>query len=246
MTPHASALEAFRWTHAWLPLAACLGLSLALMPGGGDLAIADMVYGWEGQRWALKSSFFADGLIHIGGRDLSTMAWLGVFVAWLVARSKPAWAAWRRPLGYLLLATATSALLVAWIKSWSNMDCPWDLARYGGERPYVPLLGVRPLGLSRGVCFPAGHAAAGYSWMALYFFLLAVRPRLRWAGFALGLILGLLFGMVQQLRGAHFASHDVWTATLCWLVPLGLYRLPWTSPLPVQHAGPMHVKAQFE
>lgn len=34
---------------------------------------------------------------------------------------------------------------------------------------------------------------------------------------ALPLTLGLVFGIGQQLRGAHFLSHDLWTAWLCWL-----------------------------
>jgi len=33
-----------------------------------------------------------------------------------------------------------------------------------------------------------------------------------------------VFGVSQQLRGAHFASHDVWTLTICWIVALLLHR----------------------
>jgi membrane-associated PAP2 superfamily phosphatase len=40
-------------------------------------------------------------------------------------------------------------------------------------------------------------------------------------GFALGL--GGVFGLAQQLRGAHFLSHDVWTLMICWLIALALY-----------------------
>jgi membrane-associated PAP2 superfamily phosphatase len=32
-----------------------------------------------------------------------------------------------------------------------------------------------------------------------------------------------VFGIGQQLRGAHFLSHDVATALICWLLSLGLY-----------------------
>jgi membrane-associated PAP2 superfamily phosphatase len=29
---------------------------------------------------------------------------------------------------------------------------------------------------------------------------------------------GLLLGLVQQWRGAHFMSHTVWSAAVCWAV----------------------------
>jgi membrane-associated PAP2 superfamily phosphatase len=29
---------------------------------------------------------------------------------------------------------------------------------------------------------------------------------------------GLLLGLVQQLRGAHYLSHTLWTAWICWAV----------------------------
>ena len=72
-------------------------------------------------------------------------------------------------------------------------------------------------------CFPAGHASAGYAWVALYFFFLARRPAWRWRGLAIGLIAGAVFGIAQQLRGAHFFSHDLWTLMICWSTALLLY-----------------------
>ena len=113
------------------------------------------------------------------------------------------------------------------------MDCPWDLLRYGGQRPYVELLHLRPIGLTRGACFPAGHASAGYAWMALYFFFLMARPQWRWWGLAAGAGAGLLFGLSQQLRGAHFLSHDLWTAMICWA----------TRSPSVSHSVPMTLRA---
>lgn len=193
----------------------------------GDLWLADRLFAWEGNQWALQHAWITQQVIHQWGRDLSTAAWLSVLVALLMASSRRDWAPLRKPLVYLLLATALSTLLVAWIKSWSNVDCPWDIARYGGTRPYIGLLQARPEGLPRGQCFPAGHAGGGYTWVALYFFLLMVRPRLRWRGLAIGLGMGLLFGISQQLRGAHFISHDLVAAAICWTTAAVLYGTFW-------------------
>lgn len=198
----------------------------------GDLWLADRVYAWQGHAWALRDARVTQQLIHLGGRDLSALAWLAVLAAWVVALGRAGLAPLRRPLLYLLIATALSTLLVAWIKSWSNIDCPWDLARYGGTRPYIGLFQLRPAGLERGVCFPAGHAGAGYAWLALYFFLLVVKPRLRWFGLGVGLGAGLLFGISQQLRGAHFLSHDMAAAAICWSCAMALHAAFWPARAP--------------
>ena len=42
---------------------------------------------------------------------------------------------------------------------------------------------------------------------------------------ASALVIGLVFGIAQQLRGAHFLSHDLWALMVCWLVALSLHRL---------------------
>lgn len=216
----------FLLTHAWLPLIALAVLLALTMGAGGDQWLADRLYALEGGRWALRDAFVTDRLIHKLGRDLDIALWSSVLVAWALAH-RPGREHWRAPLAYLLTATALSMAGVVWVKTWSNMDCPWDLLRYGGDRPYVGLWELRPVGLGRGTCFPAGHASGGYAWLALYFFLAAMRPQWRGWGLAAGIGLGLLFGFSQQLSGAHFVSHDLITAAICWGVALfcfGLFR----------------------
>ena len=188
-----------------------------------DQRLADALYALEGHRWAWKHAFVTDGLIHRGGRALSLAAWCVVLGAWARSLVVDGAAAWRRPLAYLVLAPLASVLVVAWIKSWSGMDCPWDLVRYGGSRPFVGLLESRPAQFGDGRCFPAAHAGAGYAWVALYFFLSAVRPERRRLGLAVGLSAGVVFGASQQLRGAHFLSHDLWSLAICWSIAAGLY-----------------------
>jgi len=224
---HAWQAPGFYWKHGLLPLLVLAAFFVVWTLAHGDLWLADRLYAWEGHAWALRHAWLNEKLIHVAGRELSTAAWLAVLAAWLVARFRPSWAHLRRPLLYLLAATALSTLLVAWIKSWSNVDCPWDLVRYGGARPYIGLFELRPTGLGRGVCFPAGHAGGGYTWLALYFFLLAVNPRLRWLGLGVGLGAGLLFGISQQLRGAHFLSHDIAAVAICWICAVVLQRAFW-------------------
>lgn len=214
----------FRTPECAQPLAVLVLLSMASMASGLDQALSSTLYAWEGHRWALRDSFLMEHVLHRLGRDLSAAAWLGALLAWIVSLFRAPLARWRRPLGYLVLAVLVSTLAVSWIKSWTNMDCPWDLRGLGGLRPYIPLFASRPLSLPHNACYPAGHASAGYAWMALYFFFLMVRPQWRWRGLAIGVGAGLVFGIAQQLRGAHFLSHDFMTAAVCWVSACLLYR----------------------
>jgi len=212
---------------AWqllLPLAVFVVANFVLLQLGGDRWLAGHLYLWEGGRWALRDGFVTNTLVHEAGKRLSVLAWLGVAACAAAAWYRPAWRAWRRPLLYLALAVLLSTSLVAWMKSWTHVDCPWDLVGFGGSRGYHDLLAALPAQAPRGACFPAGHASAGYAWVALFFCFRSVRPHWRWKGLATGLCAGLVFGISQQLRGAHFASHDAWTLMVCWLVALLLHR----------------------
>jgi len=207
------------------PLLGLAAATVLLWTFGGDRWLADRLYAWEGHAWTLKSHLLTATVLHDAGKQATTVLWLATAAAWLTATIRPRLAPWRRPLAYLTLTTLAATLLVSWIKSWTDVDCPWDLLRYGGERPWLGLFAARPAGLPRGVCFPAGHASAGYAWVATYFFARATRPRWRHRALAAGLGLGLAFGIAQQLRGAHFLSHDLWTLAICWLVALAGYAL---------------------
>lgn len=196
-----------------------------LGPLHGDLWIADRLYAIEGHGWSLSHDFVTDQLIHIGGRRISALAWTGVVLAWLASWRVPTLREWRRPLLYLWLSVLLSTALVSAIKRESGLDCPWDLLRYGGDRAYFGWFSARPAWMPHASCFPAGHASAGYAWVALYFVFLAVRPVWKWRGLATGLIVGAIFGIAQQLRGAHFFSHDLWTLMICWSSALLLYAV---------------------
>ena len=206
---------------AWRLVAAFLALNLLLVGFGGDLWIADRLYALQGHDWQWRHAFLAETVMHLGGRRFSALAWLLVVAACGASFVDPGLRVRRAALGKLALSVLASTSLVALLKRWSDVPCPWSLARYGGDLPYtgLPYAGLfqaSPHALPAGHCFPAGHASAGYAWLALYFFFAAVRPAWRWHGLAVGLGLGFAFGVTQQLRGAHFLSHDLWAAAICW------------------------------
>lgn len=183
-----------------------------------DLVLADGLFAWEGFHWALRDHPITRGLLHDRGQMACRLAWLGVVLAWAWTFLPGRRSDYRQPLARLAVSVLVATALVATLKQLTAVHCPWDLVRYGG---------TAIAGDGGGTCFPSGHAAAGYAWLALAF--VPATPAGRRAGFIIGLSVGLLFGIDQQLRGAHFLSHDLWSAALCWTVAVAVAAL-WPTP----------------
>jgi len=198
---------AWPWTLALLlPL-------LAWDASGLDLALARTMA--DGSGFALRGSWTLEVLLHDWMRRIAFAAaiWLAVGIGWptgvLRRLSRAARIQW---LASLLLGVAVINLL----KHTSHSSCPWDLAEFGGAANYV---GHWAWGLADGGpgrCFPAGHASAGFAFAGGFFALRPVSPRLALACLAIVATSGLVLGAAQQLRGANFMSHTLWTAWLCW------------------------------
>jgi len=162
------------------------------------------------------------GVIGVAG-----LVWFKVIANWFAQRRDKGGVAGRASDGRRWLVVGLAMLLVpasvGALKHHSGMHCPWDLQRYGGDAPYVKLLDFTPIE-PPGRCFPAGHATTGF---ALFAFALFWRGRQAglarlawWAAFSVGVALG--WG--QQMRGAHFLSHTLWSAWVSWAVCLLVYR----------------------
>jgi membrane-associated PAP2 superfamily phosphatase len=115
--------------------------------------------------------------------------------------------------------------LVPSFKQFSVSACPWDLYDFNSTDGKVDYLSHWDFSVTpayHGGCFPAGHAVTGFGFFPLVFALWRVsdeagRRALGWVLFA-----GFLFGTAQQMRGAHFMSHTLWT---CWLCAAGAAAL---------------------
>jgi membrane-associated PAP2 superfamily phosphatase len=234
----------FLLNHLLIPVVALLAISTLLMAGNGDQWLADHIYQLEGGRWLLRDAWVTSHLIHHGGKSLSVLAAVLTLVTLLWASVDARGQRCRRPLLYLLLTVALSTGLVSLLKSAIPMDCPWDLSRYGGFREFVGLFETRPDGMPGAACFPGGHASAGYAWVSLYFVALVLRPAWRWPALALPLLVGAIFGIGQQLRGAHFLSHDVWALGISWLLATVLYL--WMFRPGTKHAPPASISTTGE
>lgn len=208
----------------WVPLLKLWGLFLILIFAISyfnlDYKVADFIYGLEGSDWALTDSWLTKHILHDVGKRFSILMGFVVLVSIGASFFVEAMKGLRRPLAYLFISTALSTLVVSSIKNSINVACPWDLVRYGGDIPYVGFFQSWPVNLPDIACFPAGHASAGYAWIALYFFFDYLFPSSKWrrSGAGVAIFMGLLFGIGQQIRGAHFLSHDLWTLMICFSV----------------------------
>jgi membrane-associated PAP2 superfamily phosphatase len=201
-------------------------------PWGATLLALAFVAAWDASGADLLLAHAMGGQEHFPLRD----AWL---LAYALHRAC-AWVSWTfllflyvgifyptgplRPLELRariqLVATPLAAAFVIWLlKHFSATSCPWDLGLYGGTAPYAWHWTARVDG-GPGHCFPAGHAAYGFAFIGGYFAFRNQRPRLASTWLASSLAVGFAIGIIQQLRGAHFMSHTLWTGLLCWMVAL--------------------------
>lgn len=169
--------------------------------------------------------WWAKDLIHSRGGLLIRSLGGVLLLIWALSFRISALRRWRRPAGFVVLSVALGAGAVGLLKQLTNVDCPWSLADFGGRLPYVHLFADRPDSLPRAQCFPGGHSSSGFALFALYFLALGrSRSLARWA---LGgaLLVGGVFAFGQEARGAHFISHDLWSAAVVWFACLAVYAL---------------------
>ena len=222
-----------RWTLA--------GFALLLLwdMGGLDLPMAR----WFGSAtgFALESHWLWRDLLH---DDIRHLPWL-VELALLLSIAFPFGSLrrltrWRR--AQFALTTLAALLVVSTIKIHSGTSCPWDLQEFGGAARYLSHWAWGQNDGGGAGCFPAGHASAGFAFVGGFFVFRQVFPKTAWRWFAGAMLVGLVLGFAQQVRGAHYMSHTFWTAWICWttaaVIDALVSRLPSRKPPPAPAPAP--------
>lgn len=207
----------FYWNHLVLPSVLFVGVLIAIEWFQLDRLLAGFIYDNDLHSWSLRSNYLLEEVIHKDGRLLFALMIVSLIALYFTPRYKMH----KRPLAFLILSVLISVISINLIKKISGVPCPWSVDEFGGTQHIMHWFN----GFNgQSGCFPAGHASAGYAWVALYFFALVQRRSLRFHGLFFGLGLGFIYGFAQELRGAHFLSHDIWTAAICWVVPAALFH----------------------
>lgn len=187
-----------------------------------DLAASRPFYDRSTHRWLGKDAWWANELLHTGGKWLVVVFASSALFAFALSFRLPRLAKWRGAALYLALCVGTGAGFVAAAKEVTDRHCPREMDVFGGSIPYTRLFDGTPAGYPPGHCFPAGHASGALSFVGLYFVARARRsPHAGW-WLAPAVLLGGAFALAQQARGAHFLSHNLWAAAVCWYAALGL------------------------
>ncbi|MGH8751433.1 MAG: phosphatase PAP2 family protein [Burkholderiales bacterium] len=214
----------FYFFHLLLPVLASVLILWAIEQWQIDHAVTRWFFDPAAQQFPWRNNWFLEAVLHRWIKYAVVALGVAVFAAFLFSFRR--FKRWRRMLLFLILALGLSSASISAFKSVSHKQCPYDLKMYGGTAPYSGLFEAAPPGVKPGKCWPGGHSSTGFCLMAFYFAGRHLRNKrlAAWGlygGFGLGFALG--FGRVMQ--GAHFLSHHLWTALICWLVMLALYEL---------------------
>jgi len=210
--------------HLLLPLLILTVVFVCFEHFGLDLWCSDHFYFGPQLGWRYKHSWWAEEVIHRGGRYLIIS--IAAVCVLIIAESfslNSVFRCYRRPALYLALCIGLSTGSVALGKTTINRHCPWDYSRYGGSVPYTSIFAATDEHAPRGHGFPAGHASGGFSLVALYFVFYGHRPVWARRGLLFALFLGSVFTFGQLARGAHFVSHSIATVAICWLISVLVY-----------------------
>jgi len=220
MTPATPQLGACFWQRHvfWIPA----GLAIAAMLAQNspfDHWLSQFFFDSRLGRFPAHDWAWLELIGHHIAKNALTLVWLAGLLLVIAVSWRPDWFPYWQVRRHWLLAAvfgmAAGPLLVTLLKELNAYHCPWDLYEFGGGAAYssdwfVPASQV-------GHCFPGGHAASGFSLIALYF-LTCTLHETRWRRRVLfiSLLIGSSFSLVRLAQGAHFISHNLWAAALCW------------------------------
>lgn len=199
----------------WLTLA-LLFVLLLWDASGLDMALARWAGGPQG--FALRDHWLLTRVLHDATKALAWAFTLLLCLGVVWPRGPLQKLPFTRRVQLPATALIASAVIAA-VKGASATSCPWDMAEFGGVARHLShWVGWFVADGGGGHCFPAGHATTGFAFVGGFFALRRQLPRLARVWLVVALGVGFSLGVVQQLRGAHFMSHTLWTAWVCWTV----------------------------
>jgi membrane-associated PAP2 superfamily phosphatase len=166
--------------------------------------------------WIFREHWLTDTVLHRGARTGVVIVGVVLLISYISSFFKENLRPYRASLLAAIVGGFGGVLIVAILKNITHIYSPWDLRQFGGTQPYLRLFDHAVLGSRVGHAFPAGHASGGFALLFVYFW--AQRYWKNIAGIVglLTLAIGLVFGLAQQMRGAHFMSHDMVALAICW------------------------------
>jgi len=198
--------------------------AIAAQNFGLDDRIASALFNPVTHQFPAHTWVLLDALGHRAAKSALMIGWILL----LLTAVASTWDQHIRSIGPILWATvlamAIGPLLVVWLKSVNSIHCPWDLKQFGGTANATRHWFVSAS--ESGHCFPSGHAAGGFSLIALYFAGAAAGNKsLQNWGLILALGIGFTLSAIRIIQGAHFFSHNLWAAAIDWCAAAAIFAL---------------------
>ncbi len=192
-----------------------------------DVLFQNNFYDFGNARWFVDSNhnFILHSILYSNIKRLIILGGIAALLLFAASFKKPRLRSYRYGLIVFILSLALVPAVLAGLKKYTHVYCPYQLQIYNGKEAHLPILSRYPAnydfnGSSKGRCFPAGHASGGFALMALFFCF--KRRRNRILGLLGGLSIGWIMGGYQVIRGEHFLSHTLVSMLGAWLIILAV------------------------
>ena len=200
-----------------------LSLSFVLiylfLPVGGaiDLSLISPYINQHGD-FFLRSDWALTKINHDAVKYVLIMVYATLLIQWIQAYQRRLHEqSWQY--GYFFIMAMCSTIFIGFLKSHAAHACPWDMISLSLNHWNWDF------SATHGHCFPGGHASTGFALMVGYFVYHDINKRRAYFFLFSAMILGFAMGWAQMMRGAHFFSHNIWTAWIIWAMNLLGYIL---------------------
>lgn len=182
----------------------------------------------DGNGFGLRDNWWLEEILHTRAKQLAILGYLGLLImVWWPQGALCQLSRLQRT--EIMVGITLGLITISTLKRFSLTSCPWDLQDFGGAARYVSHWHWGMLDGGDGHCFPGGHVSSALAFVGLALpWLGSGQTAQRNTGRRILLAVlasGLVLGLTQTLRGAHYPSHTLWTGFICWAVALANHML---------------------
>ena len=199
---------------------------LFVFPVGGAIDLY-LIQPWVGTfgDFALKGDWYLAKLNHTYVKKVLTIVYVSFFLLWIASFKIEKFKAKRWQYGYMFWVSMLCTCIIGLMKAQAAHACPWDMT-------HKTVTGfIWDFSATAGHCFPGGHASTGFALVTGYFLYRLDQRKRAWFYLFAGVLLGFAMGWAQMLRGAHFLSHNLWTAWICFAINVVIYMITYKRHL---------------
>ena len=194
---------------------------------GVDVWVQSHFYNQNTHSWMLdKSETVLKFLFYDGIKFAIIIFNVALLFMLIIGYKKPLIKQHRRALIIIIASAIFVPLLVGSLKDVTNMPCPKNLERFGGDHPDTCVwekYNNELCKMAKIKCWPAGHASGGFALLSLVYIFGSFRGKA--IAVAVAMSVGWSMGVYKMLIGDHFLSHTIITMIMAWLIILCIARL---------------------